>query len=86
MIYLSGGQEEKVVNSTQDSVTDVPSLQSNQEEADTRIILHAVAAANSGANNIVVLSREQMSSSFFFITIKIFMLRKSTFELVNLPT
>lgn len=37
-------------------MTDVPSLQSNQEEADTRIILHAVAAANSGANNIVVRS------------------------------
>ena len=55
-IYLSGGQDDKVVKITKDTETDVPSLQSNQEEADTRIILPAVAATNSGANIIVVRS------------------------------
>ena len=55
-IYLSGGQDEKVVKIIKDAETDVLSLQSNQEEADTRIILHAVATANSGANIIIVYS------------------------------
>ena len=40
---------------TADSVTDVLELRSNQEEADTKIILHASHAAVAGFENIVVI-------------------------------
>lgn len=41
---------------TSDTVTDIRELHSNQEEADTRMILHAIYAANNGTTNIVVNS------------------------------
>lgn len=37
-------------------MTNVPELRSNQEEADSRIIMHAVEAARRGAETIVVSS------------------------------
>ena len=53
-ICLSGGLNFPTKKVTSHTVNVVDSLQSNQEEADTRIVLHAVAAANSGAERIVV--------------------------------
>ena len=41
-IYISDGQEEKGMNVTNAVSVDVPALTSNMEEADGRIILHAV--------------------------------------------
>ena len=55
-LVVSGGDGEKTRSITRQAVEDVGSLRSNQEEADTRIILHAVAAADNGANTIVVRS------------------------------
>ncbi len=55
-LYISGGQDNKVVKVHGDPHVDVPQLQSNQEEADGRLILHAVAAADAGAECIVVCS------------------------------
>jgi hypothetical protein len=50
-IYASGGDNN---NATQ--IENLPFLNSNQEESDTRIILHSIAAAQNGANTIVVRS------------------------------
>ena len=55
-IFVSGGQEDQASSITCEGVKEVSSLCSNQEEADTRIILHAVAAADDGAQTIVVCS------------------------------
>ena len=55
-IFISGGQEDQAFGITYDGVKEVGSLCSNQEEADTRIILHAVAAATDGAETIEVWS------------------------------
>ena len=44
------------VNVASRAVDDVSSLASNQEEADTRIVLHAIYAANNGSEKIVVRS------------------------------
>ncbi|MCG7875887.1 MAG: hypothetical protein N0C90_06120 [Candidatus Thiodiazotropha endolucinida] len=52
----SGGQGEETVYADHTSVSDLPDLRSNQEEADTRIIMHAVEAARKGAETIVVSS------------------------------
>lgn len=52
-IYLSGGLKEKVVKVDEHGFIYVPDLRSNQEEADTRIILHAITR---NAVNIVVSS------------------------------
>lgn len=55
-IFLSGGKEDDGVIITPTSVIDCPSLHSKQEEADTRLILHAVVAADAGAKIIVICS------------------------------
>jgi len=55
-IYISGGQEEKSVKVTNAASVAVPSLTSTMEEADGRIIFHAVVAADNGANATVVSS------------------------------
>ena len=53
-VYVSGGKEDQItkVTSTKDSIVS----HSDQEEADTRLILHAVMAAEAGANRIVINS------------------------------
>ena len=56
VIYISGGHDVYATTVTNEGSSDVSSLKSNQEEVDTRIVLHAVAATNSGANHIVVCS------------------------------
>lgn len=55
-MYISGGKDESTIQVTPDSVVEVQNLQSNQEEADTRIVLHAVVAADHGCDKIVVCS------------------------------
>jgi hypothetical protein len=46
VIYISGGHDVNATMVTNEGSSDVSSLKSNQEEADTRIVLYAVAAAN----------------------------------------
>ena len=46
--------EETCLHITNDQWTEVAELQSNQEEADTRIILHAAHAAGEGYRDVVV--------------------------------
>ena len=55
-VYTSGGFDRRTLQITASDVIDVPDLSSNQEEADTRIILHAINAAKQGADTIVVQS------------------------------
>ncbi len=55
-LYLGGGftDEKKSVLVTNESVSHVPELASTQEEADTRVVLHAIHAARNGAERVVV--------------------------------
>ena len=51
-----GGQDTVTTEISKDSTNEVLELKSYQEEADTRIILHCIAAGNKGATRIVVRS------------------------------
>jgi hypothetical protein len=55
-MYISGGYNNNVIKIAAGAVHEEPLLASNQEEADTRLILHATYAANNGADTIVVCS------------------------------
>jgi len=55
-LFISGGAEEKCLLVTGASCRDVEDLQSNHEEADTRIILHASYAQKTGSDCIVISS------------------------------
>ena len=55
-IYISGGEGDRAMKISKDEAVEVPSLRSNMEEADGRIILHAVVAADNGADTIIVSS------------------------------
>ena len=57
IFYIGGGLEEQavVIRPNSAAVEYLP-LSSNHEEADTRIILHAIHAADNGATTIVVRS------------------------------
>ena len=55
-MYISGGEGDKCVVIDANGVNQVPELESDHEEADTRIILHAKAAADNGCRSIVVQS------------------------------
>ena len=48
-MYTSGGQAETARKVTRNNVKDVESLKSNQEEADSKIILHCIYVARKGA-------------------------------------
>ena len=54
-LYVSGGREDTAIKVTEKSEP-VPQLKSNQEEADTRLILHCIHAARGGVQSIVVCS------------------------------
>ena len=56
IMFISGVDGDKVVKVTSVNLTDVIELCSNQEEADTRIILHAKYAADNDATTIIVNS------------------------------
>lgn len=58
-LFISGGQDRKVVKITNHSVAEIPDLFSNQEEADTRIIIHTLTAAKNGSNRIVIYSADK---------------------------
>jgi len=49
-IVTSGGFDQRTVQIATNDVKDVPDLSSNQEEADYRMVLHAIHAAKNGAN------------------------------------
>ena len=55
-IFISGGLKDRAIYLNKDEHMDISELKCNQEEADTRIVLHASYAANHGANRIVVKS------------------------------
>ena len=55
-LYVSGGEDEDGTMITRSAVLPALDIISNQEEADTRLVLHACAAANTGAKVIVVCS------------------------------
>ena len=55
-LMISGRQDDKMVHVDAIAVTNVPALRSNQEETDTRIIMHTVESARKGAETIVVSS------------------------------
>ena len=55
-LYVSGGEDEDGIIITRSAVLPAFDIISNQEEADTRLVLHACAAANTGAKVVVVCS------------------------------
>ena len=56
-LIISGGDDDKVWKITRKKNNHTPILQSQQqEEADTRLILHTIYAANHGSDSIVVIS------------------------------
>lgn len=55
-LYMSGGKGDNTIQIMKNGVVDIESLKLNQEEADTRIVLHAKAASETGANHIVINS------------------------------
>ena len=55
-LYVSGGQDEKTSCISPEGVKHVTALSSTRKEADTRLVLHAVAAAENRAQTIVVQS------------------------------
>ena len=56
VLYISGGKDNSTIRVTQNTLTDVESLRTNQEEADTHIILQSMVAADHGCDKIVVCS------------------------------
>ena len=53
-LYVSGGEDEDGIMITRSAVLPALDIISNQEEADTRLVLHACAASNTGAKVIAV--------------------------------
>ena len=55
-MFISGGLDDKVVQVTHDCVRYSHDLNSNQEEADTRMMLHVQYSGNRNANRVVLVS------------------------------
>ena len=55
-IIVSGGLEETTLKVNSDKVTFMKELNSNQEEADTRLLLHAHYESNNGSGSVVIVS------------------------------
>lgn len=55
-IIISGGFDEKAVKVTNDCIEYTHELASNQEEADTRMMLHVKYSGNQGAKRLVLVS------------------------------
>ena len=55
-IIVSGGLEETALKMNHDKITSITDLKSNQEEADTRLLLHAKYEANNGSESVVIMS------------------------------
>ena len=55
-LFIGGGQDDKAIKITNSGNYSVQLLKNNQEEADTRICLHARVAAETGSKCIVVSS------------------------------
>ena len=55
-MFISGGFDDKAVQVTRDCVRYVNELNSNQEEADTRMILHVKYSGNHNASRVVLVS------------------------------
>ena len=55
-LIISGGKDNVSTEISEDSTNEVLKLKSNQQEADTMIIIHCIAAGNNGATIIVVRS------------------------------
>ena len=55
-VYLSGGLKDKSYRVRTDVTSEYLPLQSNQEEADTQMIIHAAIGLRNGANKFIVSS------------------------------
>ncbi|XP_053373036.1 uncharacterized protein LOC123541526 [Mercenaria mercenaria] len=55
-VVVSGGLEDKVLSITSECVSYVPDLCTNQEEADTKMLLHSKYAADEGAQTLTICS------------------------------
>ena len=56
VLYISEDFTDRAFRVDSQTAVPFPSLQSNQEEADTRLVLHAALATRLGAQNIIVSS------------------------------
>ena len=56
VFFTRGVRDDNTISITKENICDVAELQSNMEEADGRIVLHAVHAASTGADRIVIES------------------------------
>ena len=61
-LYLGGGFQEEtqsVLINTDGSVTDIAELESTQQEADTRVILHSMYSVhNEGVDRVVIYAND----------------------------
>ena len=57
-LFIDGGLKDEAIKVTIDDCKEISELRCNQEEVDTRIVLHASVAANQGANRIIVRSSD----------------------------
>ena len=55
-IIVSGGLEETALKVNSDKVTYIKELNSNQEESDPTLLLHAHYEANNGSGSVVIVS------------------------------
>ena len=55
-MFISGGFDDKAVQVTRECVRYVYELNSNQDEADTRMILHVKYSGNHNASRVVLVS------------------------------
>ena len=61
-LYISGGLGDKVMKVTKHGVEEADALKSNQEESDTRIILHCIFASRiCEAQSVLVISDDTES-------------------------
>ena len=55
-IYISGGFDKKAVKVTKDRIMYIHELKFNQEEADTRMMIHVKYSGHKGARRVVLVS------------------------------
>ena len=80
-LFLSGGftDEKKAILLTEGQVSPVPELESYQEEADTRMILHAMYSLQKiGATRIIFLANDTdiINNSIYYKATKLCLLRE----------
>ena len=64
--------EETCTKMTADEWVEVAELQSTQEEADTRLLLYALHATNTGSKAVIVTSEDTVSCCFIMFSKRIY--------------